>query len=160
MQSPGQQSQRKYPRPLQALHFLRSASSITHPRSYRPSACWPNARRMRGLGGLTVDGDMALFDQPLNSAARRCGPLLAEKGIESLPGMGVFDRQDFSTVRHWTSLQDSAIAGCRHETLKPVFIQGSAFWNPPFPPASPRIPLSTSPKKPAPRRCRCRYQRC
>ena len=62
------------------------------------------ARRVRGFGGLTVDGDVALLDQPLNGPARCGRELPAQKRIEPLAGMGVLDGKGLCARIHQGSI--------------------------------------------------------
>ncbi len=58
------------------------------------------AGRVRGLDGLAVDADVALFDEPLQRAARDGGKLFAQKNVEPPAGQGLFDGENFRALAH------------------------------------------------------------
>ena len=58
------------------------------------------ARNMRSLGGLAVDPDVALFDEPLHGPARGGRKFFAQKNIQTFAGARLFDREFFHVGGH------------------------------------------------------------
>ena len=53
------------------------------------------ARRVRGFGGLAIDADVALFDEPLQRAARGGGEFCPQKNVQPPAGQRLDDGEIF-----------------------------------------------------------------
>ena len=58
------------------------------------------ARRVRGFGGLAVDADVALLDEPLQRAARGGGEFCPQKNVQPLARQRFLDGEFFGAVCH------------------------------------------------------------
>ena len=57
-------------------------------------------RMVRGLDGLAVDADVALFDEPPDGAARDGGKFFAQESVEPRVGLRLFDEEGFVARGH------------------------------------------------------------